>query len=702
MYKSNNTNKCREYVAPVLGNGEICFQSDYEGCMSKRSEKITHNPNMKIWRAGRRRPDGTLLPFGAFNHKFDGADKIKKYTQELDVKKAVSKTECVCENGIAIISETAVHHDYSLIMIHRKIKCTRAFTYCFEYCLDNLKNDFSEHTVSAGDCIDIKYSTFGGQKGNICVFSDKAAEAEASGGICTLGRRIPAGETDIVFYILFCDSINSESYNEKTEEIKERVLNEGFEKLMRQHSDKWEEYYGEGYVITDDSRINEVYNTAQYHLKCFTTPWSVPVGLCDELWQGRYFAFDEFYMLMPLLGSNHMAAARRPPHFRACGLEKAIKRASSPHGVQQARYPWETLENGSEGTSPGYWRDHVFHMACIAMTEYYYYKYTQDKQFLREEGYPVIHACAMFYINHMLYEAADGKLKAAKCTDLERLGASVPNGYMTMCAVIKTIKIFCEAADILGLEDADGYSELADRLIASLPNDGIKYIPYDGCTETSVGLMGGIYPYDVIDKDNKMQRRGIDFYFANENKTGNMYAVGSGVCPWYKLWKAVVLGRLGETEAAYRAVKSAAGDTGNFNEMYEINDRETDTVFRPWFGTAAGMFIQAVNEMFVRYEDGLIYIGAGLPAEIKDFSCRLAVPGGIAVNAEVRNGCIARLMLTGNEEAKNIYVAVPGRLLLEKLNGVVIKERSEKYLIIQCDGGIEYADRKTSKSCEGL
>ena len=174
-------------------------------------------------------------------------------------------------------------------------------------------------------------------------------------------------------------------------------------------------------------------------------------------------------MMMPLLSSNHINSAYKIPHFRAEGLAKAIKRASSPHSVRQARYPWETLENGDEGSPIGYWHDHVFHMACIAMGEYYYYKYTGDNQFLIEEGYPVIKACAMFYINQMLCEVADGSLKVGKCTDLERLGASVPNGYMTACGIIKTIQIFCETANILGLDEANEYSHFAKRLYDALP-----------------------------------------------------------------------------------------------------------------------------------------------------------------------------------------------------------------------------------------
>lgn len=685
MYRSNSKEH-QEYVAPVLGNGSVCFQVDYEGSMlqERRSERISNNPNMKIWRAGRRRIDNTLLPFGYFYQKFNLKTELSEYKQELDTENAVIKTNCVYDNGNEIISEIAVHHDYPLIMIRRKIKCSQEFEYSFEYRLDNLENDFFIQTETGERGIDIHYCTPNGKKGVIYLFSDIKATVKVNGDIYSLTVDIPVGETEAAFYILLCDSIDNDNYCERAGEIKEYVLNKGFEKLLEQHSGKWNAYYREGYVITDDIGINRVYNTAQYHLKCYTTQWSIPVGLCDALWHGKYFAFDEFYMLMPLLSSNHIGAAYKPPHFRATGLEKAIKRASSPHGVQQARYPWETLENGDEGSSVGYWYDHVFHMACIAMTEYYYYQYTHDKSFLQKEGYPVIRACALFYINHMLYESADGTLKAAKCTDLERLGASVPNGYMTMCAIIKTIRIFCETADILELDDARGYVELPDRLIASLPSDGRKYTPYDGCSETSVGLMGGIYPFDVIDKENELQRNGIDFYFINENKTGNMYSVGTGVCPWYKAWKAIVLGRLGETEAAYQAIKSTVNNAGNFDEMYEINDCETGTIFRPWFGTAAGMFIQAVNEIFVKYENGLIYIGAALPKEINDFSFRLAVPNGIIAEATVENGSIVKLRFTSRTHINNIDVAIRSRLLPENLDGLYIKKNIGDYKIIQC------------------
>ena len=50
MYR-NNVKEYQEYVAPVLGNGSVCFQVDYEGCMSqeRKSERISNNLNFSVY-----------------------------------------------------------------------------------------------------------------------------------------------------------------------------------------------------------------------------------------------------------------------------------------------------------------------------------------------------------------------------------------------------------------------------------------------------------------------------------------------------------------------------------------------------------------------------------------------------------------------------------------------------------------------------
>lgn len=686
FYKSDKSKSYQEYVPPVLGNGNMAFQVDYEGCMQYTSGLgvIKQNPDLKIWWAGRRYLNHCLIPFGRFEQRVScGGDavKIKSYSQELDVKNAAANTECHYSGGVDISTSVIIHHDYNLIAVNKTFDCKKNIKYCFDYRLCGTEDGaFPElmnltFSTETDGSITLRYkipSAMLDYNGVIRLFCDSDAAPRVKGNVFSLESDIN-GRKSMTFYILFCDSVDDKNYFELSEKIRNKALNSGFSEILKEHSMKWNEYFKEGYAITDNEEINNAYNTAQYHLKCYTTKWSLPVGLSDTLWHGRYFAFDEFYMLMALLTSNHLNAAERIPKFRAKGLKKAVKRGSAPINEPAARYPWETLETGEEGSSSGYWHDHVFHMACIACGGYYYYKFSGDKEFLKETAYPVIKSCALFYINHMLYETKNGGLTVGKCTDLERLGSSVENPYMTACGVIKTLNILSETAKILGVDLglADECRKKARLLLDNLPNDGKKYVPYPDCKTVSIGLMSGVYPFDVIAKDSKMQELGIKSYLDSEKKNGNMYAVGSGVCSWYLTWKALVFARLGKGKETLAAVTGAVKTAGNFSEMYEINDIDTNTVYRPWFATAAGMLIHSVNEMLLQCKDGEIYIAPAVPESMKSFSFKLAAYNGLTVEASVENNCIKRLNIICGKSCTEefVRVVIPSRMLADKTAG---------------------------------
>lgn len=153
----------------------------------------------------------------------------------------------------------------------------------------------------------------------------------------------------------------------------------------------------------------------------------------------------------------------------------------------------------------------------------------------------------------MIYKIENGKVIVGKCTDLERLGSSISNAYMTTCGVIKTLDILHETANILMIDSelAERCKKTAEDLKTGLPNDGKRYVPYPGCNVDSIGILSGIYPFDVIEKNNKLQKMGIESYINNENRFGNMYAVGSGVCSWYMTWKALVHARMGKVKRPF-------------------------------------------------------------------------------------------------------------------------------------------------------
>lgn len=111
----------------------------------------------------------------------------------------------------------------------------------------------------------------------------------------------------------------------------------------------------------------------------------------------------------------------------------------------------------------------------------------------------MIQAYAKYYTLSAIYENSDGSLYIRKCTDLERLGASVENPFFTSCGVIKTLETFVKASEILN-RDSEYRKECdykAKMLRKSLPNDGEKYVPFKKCSQKSMAIFAGKYPFDV-------------------------------------------------------------------------------------------------------------------------------------------------------------------------------------------------------------
>lgn len=291
----------------------------------------------------------------------------------------------------------------------------KEYTFC--YTLDDCKCqslydrrvDLSFETSQNGMTVDYCVDGYKMYKGRIHVFSDKLCSCMLESNTIVLHTTVRPAE-EICFYIVLEDDFQSENYTKRADDIKKMVLTQGFEGMYVTHREKWNSYMNEGYVWISDEKLDNAYRTAQYSIKAQTTEWSIPVALCDAAWNARYFAFDEYFCCYALLSSNHKNLARRVPEFRNKGLDIAVTRATcgSPFKEKQARYPWETLEDGVEASTPGEWYDHIFHMSHIIMGTCEYYFYTRDREFL-EKCYNMVVCCSGFLMDHMVYTLEGGR-----------------------------------------------------------------------------------------------------------------------------------------------------------------------------------------------------------------------------------------------------------------------------------------------------
>lgn len=651
------------YAAPLSSNGSLCLLIDPQGCQFQRSyAKMIPC----IWRAGRRYgpKHEDMVPFGHFEQEIAVDGKLlaapERWTQSLDSRDGLVTCRGEHADGLTVETVVFTHLAQDLVVVKKRIAPGRAparsgrLTFRYQLTPPGEENRVPRRMLCTlawdpgEQSADFRYKLDGhvASEGVVSVFCGSPAAAVLDGQAVALTAEV-ALPGEVTFFLLFADTLEGKGHLERAAQTRAWARKEGFAGTLAAHRQAWEPYWAESEVRLPSGRLQRVYRTAQYHLRCNATRWSFPVGIFPTHWAGKYFGWDEMFCHHALISSNHDDLARRCPEFRFAGLSQALNRAShyGKPGSFGARFPWETLEDGTEGAPPGFWMDHVFHMSNISGSAWVQFLYTGDLGYLESTGYPVIRECARFFLANMIYEALDGGMFLGKCTDLERLGPARLNPYMTSCGAIDTLEAAAEAAERLRVDETEspGWRQAAGKLRDSLPREENRFIPYPGCKERSIASLGGLFPYPVWDETNAAQRNAAYHFLEHGRASGNMYPVGNSVCAWYAGWMASALARLGDREEPGKLLEEAARGAGGFGELFEINEAQVS--MRPWFATASGNFVYALNQMLVQSRGEEIRLAPGVPRDWKDYGFRLPCHGDLMLEAAVEKGVLKKLTL---------------------------------------------------------
>jgi trehalose/maltose hydrolase-like predicted phosphorylase len=680
------------YVPPLISNGSLSMLVDYEG--GQKQDKYYGMVPTIFW-AGRRYgvPNDQLIPFGHFLTKISVGDRViekpDSWSQSLDTKNAVMT--CRNDYGDSLSVETTVfcHLSDDIIVVKKRFSTRPTgpdkLNISFNYMLTPGGNENTAPRRMVSECVynensnAVEYSYeadgYPYSEGLISIISDHPYIFSNDKQVASLTSEIslsPDKPFELTYYILFEDLIEGKDFQKRMAENQSMVRNEGYDKLSDSHQNAWSAYHDESYIVIPDKDIEKVYYTAQYHLRCNATKWSFPVGIFSTHWAGRYFGWDEMFCFQALASSNHLDISRRCPEFRHSVLPKARHRVAhyGKPGNYGARYPWESLENGTEGapTPKGFWLDHVFHMSNISLSCWMQYEYSGDLNYLKTVGYPVIKECARFYVTHMVYENEDGSMFLGKCTDLERLGPAKRNPFLTACGAIYTLEKAAKASALLetDVEESNDWKHIASELRKSLPQDSGRYIPYKGCTEKSVAVLAGLFPYPVFDKSNQLQKNAVYDFIESGRASGNMYPVGTEICAWYAGKMASALAILGDKTEPERLLSSAAKYAGSFSDLFEIN--EPKVTMHPWFSTASGNYIYALNQMLLQCKNDDIIFAPAVPDNWNDLSFKLPCYGNIVTEISIDKGEIKKLIFKSGDPSSqlNRRLFIPERFIDKK------------------------------------
>lgn len=677
------------YSPPLISNGRLNMLVDWWG---GQGTNAYYQLKTEVYWQGRRNVarEARLFGFGRFNPlvTVDG-ERIElptAWTQSLDITTGVVR--CVGDYaGVTVTTEVFCPLDLNVIAFRRTFASrdgrTHRVTADLSYALpphDRLTGSWSQTNSLR------RYTgrTYGHR------VTDFTITLAGAGKVAWEVR--PQKPCTADWFVVFTDSYEEaarETPAARADRLVRYLSETGFDGLRDANAIAWADYYDKAMIRVPDTSIQRMFDVQQYHLRCNAGRWGFPVGIFPHHWQGKYFGFDATYMHDGLVACGRFEVAQRCPDWRFSVMPWAQRRQGyyQKPGKYGARWMWMSLEDGDlDVAGIGFWKDHIFAMGTIARSAWTQFQYTGDRAWLSEKGYPVIRNCALFFRNNWIHEQGGGVAYIGRCTDLERLGPSRDRAFLSTCSAIYALRAAADAAAALGTNavEAADFRAAADRLVKGLPvsPDGTRYVAYADCREESVGTLGGLYPFPVFGTNETRQVRAAYHFIEKGRAAGNMYPMGTKVCPWYAGKMAATMVKLGDRTEPARWLKEAASVQGLFGETWEIN--EPGLRIHPWFTTASGACSFALAQMLVAEIDGMLHLAPGVPEAWRDYAFRLPAPGGFWVECSVRAGRMAEVRFTWNRPRE------PGRVTYvfggQIRTGVIQPPSPREAVVVAVDG----------------
>jgi protein-glucosylgalactosylhydroxylysine glucosidase len=402
------------------------------------------------------------------------------------------------------------------------------------------------------------------------------------------GKKIKAG-TSYSFSIAG-SSITSAHHADPLNEAERLTIYaklEGAKRLVSFHKKAWQQLWTSDIQIEGDAQAQQDVHSMLYHLYSFTREGTAlspsPMGLSGLGYNGHVFWDTELWMYPGLL-VLHPEIAKSMVEYRFQRLEAAKKNAFSV-GYKGAKFPWESAETGVEETPvwalSGPFEQHI--TACVGIAAWNYYCVTQDKEWLKEKGWPILKETADFWASRVERNGAN-KYEIKNVVAADEWAENVDNNAFTNAAAKTNLQYANMAAQILGIAKNMDWELVANNIPFTKMENGVtaEHDTYkgEGIKQADVNLLA--YPLKQI--TNPLQiKKDLDFYSTKIPDEGTP-AMTQAIF-------ALLYSRLGDAKKADYWFKDAYRP--NLNPPFRVI-AETKGGTNPYFATGAGGVIQAI------------------------------------------------------------------------------------------------------------
>lgn len=432
-------------------------------------------------------------------------------------------------------------------------------------------------------------------------------------------RTIKTGET--YHFSIAGSSITSAHHDDPLNEAERMTIFaklEGRDRLINFHNKAWDDLWQSDIIIDGDAQAQQDIHSMMYHLYSFTREGTAlspsPMGLSGLGYNGHVFWDTELWMF-PALLVLHPEMAKSMLEYRYQRLE-AAKRNAFSKGYKGAMFPWESAETGVEETPvwalSGPFEHHI--TACVGIAAWNYYCVTQDKNWLREKGYPLLSATADFWASRV-ERNGPGKFEIKNVVAADEWAENVDNDAFTNAAAKTNLQDAVEAAKILGITPDADWTNVANNILISKLNNGVtkEYDNYngEGIKQADVNLLA--YPLKQITDVNQV-KKDLEYY---ETRVPN-----EGTPAMTQSIFALLYSRLGNKEKADHWFKDAY--LPNLDPPFRVI-AETKGGTNPYFSTGAGGVLQCILFGFGGLDitpKGIVQINSVLPSDWKSLTIK--------------------------------------------------------------------------------
>ncbi len=432
-------------------------------------------------------------------------------------------------------------------------------------------------------------------------------------------KKIKAGET--YRFSIVGSSITSAHHDDPLNEAERLTIYaklEGRDRLINFHIKAWEDLWKSDIIIEGDDQSQQDIHSMLYHLYSFTREGTAlspsPMGLSGLGYNGHVFWDTELWMF-PTVLVLHPEIAKSMLEYRFQRLE-AAKRNAFSKGFKGAMFPWESAETGVEETPvwalSGPFEHHI--TACVGIAAWNYYCVTQDKNWLREKGWPILSATADFWASRV-ERNGPGKYEIKNVVAADEWAENVDNNAFTNAAAKSNLQYATEAAKILGIIPNTDWMNVADNIPFLKLENGVtsEHTNYHGekIKQADVNLLA--YPLKQV-TDVAQVKKDLEYYetrIPDEGTPAMTQAIFT-----------LLYARLGDKEKAWHWFKDAY--VPNLNPPFRVL-AETKGGTNPYFATGAGGILQSVLMGFGGLDitpKGIIQVKSVLPSQWKSLTIK--------------------------------------------------------------------------------